>query len=75
MADNSFENKLERMMNIAETLDAGGVSLSESLKLYEEAVKTAKEMQVELDTVKGEIIIMKKELESYIESEAPDDEF
>lgn len=55
-----IEQDIKRLEEIAKMLDSG-VSLDESLKLYEEGCKIAKRCLVELEKAKGKIVMIKKE--------------
>lgn len=56
-----IEKSIKRLEEIAALLEKG-VSLDESLKLYEEGCKLAKTCLKELEKAKGKIIMVKKEL-------------
>jgi exodeoxyribonuclease VII small subunit len=47
----SFESSLKRLEEIVSLLDAGSISLDESLKLYEEGVKLSKKCLEKLNGV------------------------
>ncbi len=55
-----LEQDIKRLEEIANKLDKG-VTLEESLKLYEEGSKLAKKCLEELDKAKGKITMIKKE--------------
>lgn len=55
-----LEQDIKRLEEIAKTLEKG-VNLDESLKLYEEGCKLAKNCLKELEKAKGKIIMVKKE--------------
>ena len=55
-----IEKDIKRLEEIAEQLDKGA-NLDESLKLYEEGCKLAKNCLKELEKAKGKIIMIKKE--------------
>ena len=64
------ENDLKRLEEISALLDKG-VSLDESLKLYEEGCKLAKNCIKELEKAKGKIVMIKEKMEK---SNTGDDE-
>lgn len=55
-----LEESMKRLEVIASELDSGEKSLEESLKLYEEGVKLAKECLDNLENTKGKITEIKK---------------
>ena len=55
-----IEKDIKRLEEISELLDKG-TNLDESLKLYEEGCKLAKNCLKELEKAKGKIIMIKKE--------------
>ena len=55
-----IEDSVKRLEEISNKLEAG-VSIDESLKLYEEGCKIAKQCLKELEKAKGKIIMIKKE--------------
>ena len=55
-----IEKDIKRLEEIATQLEKG-VNLDESLKLYEEGCKLAKQCLKELEKAKGKIIMIKKE--------------
>ena len=55
-----LEQKIKRLEEISKLLE-NGTNLDESLKLYEEGCKLAKECLKELEKAKGKIIMIKKE--------------
>ncbi|MDA3860809.1 MAG: exodeoxyribonuclease VII small subunit, partial [Melioribacteraceae bacterium] len=63
----SFEESLLRLKEIAEKLENGEVGLDDSIKLYEEGVKLAKESYATLSEAELKIKELKSELESDIE--------
>lgn len=65
-----IEKDLKRLEEISALLDKG-VSLDESLKLYEEGCKLAKNCIKELEKAKGKIVIIKEKMEK---SNTGDDE-
>lgn len=65
-----IEKYLKRLEEISTLLDKG-VSLDESLKLYEEGCKLAKNCIKELEKAKGKIVMIKEKMEK---SNTGDDE-
>ena len=55
-----LEQDIKRLEEIAKKIEQG-VSLDESLKLYEEGCKLAQKCLKELEKAKGKIIMIKKE--------------
>lgn len=55
-----IENDIKRLEEISQKLEKG-TQLDESLKLYEEGCKLAKNCLKELEKAKGKIIMVKKE--------------
>jgi exodeoxyribonuclease VII small subunit len=61
MAKQSFENALEQLEKIVETLESGQLSLEASLKQFEEGMKLSKYCTQKLDETEKKIsIIMEK---------------
>lgn len=65
-----IEKDLKRLEEISALLDKG-VSLDESLKLYEEGCELAKNCIKELEKAKGKIVMIKEKMEK---SNTGDDE-
>ena len=65
-----IEKDLKRLEEISALLEKG-VSLDESLKLYEEGCKLAKNCIKELEKAKGKIVMIKEKMEK---SNTGDDE-
>lgn len=65
-----IEQNVKRLEEIATKLE-NGTNLDESLKLYEEGCKIAKECLKELENAKGKVIMVKKQFE---EKDAEDGE-
>ncbi len=64
-----IEQNIKRLEEIAKKIEQG-VSLDESLQLYEEGCKLAKLSLTELEKAKGKILMVKKELNKKDKSEA-----
>ena len=62
----SFESALERLEIIVEKLEAGEISLEESIELYQEGVILSKYCSQKLEEAEGKIIsIMNKNGDNY----------
>ena len=57
-----IEQDIKKLEEIAKKIEKG-VSLDESLKLYEEGCKLAQNCLKELDKAKGKIILIQKEFD------------
>lgn len=62
-----LEKKLKEIEDIASKLESPDLGLDEGIKLYENGIKVAKDALAELDSVKGRVNIIKKELDAYKE--------
>lgn len=51
----SFEKKLTRLEEIVQKMEAGELSLDDSLKLFEEGVKISRECNKELNTAEQKV--------------------
>jgi exodeoxyribonuclease VII small subunit len=60
MATLSFEKALEDLERIVEKLEKGGLSLSESLALFEKGVKLARFLREELEKAEKKVEILLK---------------
>ena len=60
----TFEEKINRLDDILDKL-SGEVSLQDGLKLFEEGANISKECFQELETVKGKVSVIKKDMESF----------
>lgn len=67
-----IEQDIKRLEEIAALLEKG-VSLDESLKLYEEGCRLAKNCLKELEKAKGKIVMVKKEFNKKEKSEDKDE--
>ena len=61
MATLSFEKALEDLEKIVEKLEKGGLSLSESLALFEKGVKLARYLREELEKAEKKVEILLKD--------------
>ena len=57
----SFEQGLEMLESMAESLSGGGLSLEESIRLFEEGTKLAAQLQKQLDEQRRRIEIIDPE--------------
>ena len=53
-----FEKKLSRLENIVEKMEAGELSLEDSLKLFEEGVKLSRECNSQLSEAEQKVKIL-----------------
>jgi exodeoxyribonuclease VII small subunit len=61
MSEKSFEKSLAELEKIVEKMEEGGLSLSESLSLFENGVKLARFLREELDKAEKKIAILLKD--------------
>ena len=61
MTSPSFEKALEELENIVEKLEKGGLSLNESLALFEKGVKLARYLRDELEKAEKKVEILLKD--------------
>ncbi len=54
----AFEEKLERLEEIGETIREGDLPLEKSIELFEEGIKTAKALEKELAKIERRVEIM-----------------
>lgn len=52
----SFEQSLKRLEEIVETLEAGNISLEESIKIYQEGITLSKLCSVMLEEAEGKVM-------------------
>lgn len=62
-----FEKSAARMKEIADIMENGEVTLEESIRLFDESVKIAKECVDILSRTKGKITVLKKESDQIFE--------
>lgn len=80
MAESKFEKDLERLEQVVEALEAGGLTLDESLKRFEEGVKLARRCEKALTEAERRIEILVKNArgeitaEPFAEEEEPGEE-
>ena len=65
----TFEEKNNRLTEIVEILEKGEVDLDQSTKLFEEAIKIAKELNQSLKEQKGKITELKQVVDKFVEEE------
>lgn len=74
MAEPKFEKDLERLEQIVEALEAGGLSLDESLKRFEEGIKLARRCEKALTEAERKIEILVKNAAGEIAAEPFEEE-
>ena len=65
----SFEEQNNRLAEIVDILEKGEVDLNQSTKLFEEAIKIAKELNDSLKLQKGKITELKQVVDKFVEEE------
>ncbi len=65
----SFEEQNNRLAEIVDILEKGEVDLDQSTKLFEEAIKIAKELNDSLKLQKGKITELKQVVDKFVEEE------
>ena len=65
----SFEKALEDLEKIVEKLEKGGLSLSESLSIFEKGVKLAKFLREELEKAEKKVKILLKDEKGEVREE------
>jgi len=69
MTEKSFEKALADLEKIVEKMEEGGLSLNESLALFEKGVKLARFLRGELDRAEKKIEILLKDEKGEIKEE------
>jgi exodeoxyribonuclease VII small subunit len=69
MGDLSFEKALAELEDIVSKLEEGGLSLNESLSLFEKGVKRAKFLREELEKVEKKTEILLKDESGEVKAE------
>lgn len=64
--ENTFEESLNRLQEISNSLESGDISLEESIKLYEEGISLAKICYTTLKEAELKVTELKKQLEDNI---------
>lgn len=72
MKDLSFENALKELEEIVGKLEKGGLSLNQSLALFERGVKLARFLKQELEKAEKKIEILLKDEEGEVKKESFD---
>ena len=72
MTSTSFEKALEDLENIVEKLEKGGLSLNESLALFEKGVKLARYLRDELEKAEKKVEILLKDEKGEIKEKSYD---
>ena len=63
----NFEEKINKLEDITKKMENPDLTMSDGVALYEEGVSIAKECYAELNSIKGKINVIRKDLESYRE--------
>ena len=63
----NLDENLKKIEDIVSNMEDPNLTVSDSVKLYEDGVALAKECFEELDRIKGKITIIKKDLDAYKE--------
>lgn len=58
----TFEEKIKRIEEISQSLDASKLGLDESIKVYEEGILLAKDCLESLELAKGKVVQIKKSI-------------
>lgn len=61
MAEKKFEDKMNRLQEIVDTLEKGDIDLDNSIKLYEEGLKLSKVLKDDLSKFEDRINDLNKE--------------
>lgn len=69
MKELSFEKALEELEQIVEKLEKGGLSLNESLSLFEQGVKLARFLREELEKAEKKVEILLKDEKGEVKKE------
>lgn len=70
-----YENNVKELEKIVEQLSTGKLSVEEGLALYQKGLELALDSLDELNSVKGKIEVLNKELEKLeLEAETEDDD-
>jgi len=64
--ENTFEESLNRLQEISNSLESGDIGLEESIKLYEEGINLAKLCYTTLKDAELKVTELKKQLEQSI---------
>jgi len=69
MAEPKFEKDLEKLEQIVEALEEGGLSLDESLKRFEEGIKLRRRCEKALTAAEKKIEMLTKDEKGNVEAE------
>ena len=68
LGDNmEFEKKIQELQDITKSLEDPNIKIDKGVELYEKGVEIAKDCYAMLNTVKGKVNIIKKDLETFRE--------
>lgn len=56
-----FEERLERLESLTDSIKDSDISLEDALALFEEGIKLAKNLEKDLDKIEGKIQILMKQ--------------
>ena len=71
----NFEESLDKLQQLVESMEQGELSLEQSLKAFEEGVKLARECQSELKTAEQKVkILIEENMEDELEDFPMDDD-
>ncbi len=70
MAEPKFEKDLEKLEDIVEALEEGGLPLDTSIKKFEEGIKLAKRCETALSSAEKKIEVLTKNAAGEVETEA-----
>ncbi|MDR0553196.1 MAG: exodeoxyribonuclease VII small subunit [Treponema sp.] len=71
----NFEERLERLEFLGETIRRNDIPLDEALKAFEEGIKLARSLEKDLEKVEGRVEILMNEPEAKADEEAELDLF
>ena len=63
----SLDEKISKLTEIEEKLQDSNLPICQSVQLYEEGVKLAREILDELNQLKGKISVIKQDMDAYSE--------
>ena len=63
----SLDEKISKLTEIKEKLQDSNLPICQSVELYEEGVKLAREILDELNQLKGKISVIKQDMDAYSE--------
>lgn len=62
-----LDENLKKIEDIVTSMENPELSISDGVELYEQGVKLAKECLGELNSIKGKVTVIKKDLDAYRE--------